>query len=98
MHQPTSLKRSLPKQQVALYGDRVRERVRQGHQLVGLFRRHGVFVKAADLIDDEAWLQQLRRLPKERTLHRGVERIRSIYLLMVEQEDSLRKERTGLAQ
>lgn len=98
VHQPASLKRSLLKQQVALYHDRVRERVRQGHQLVGLFRRHGVFVKAADLIDEEAWLRQLRHLPRERALHRGVERIRNIYLLMDEQEDSLRKELTGLAQ
>ena len=97
VHQPSSLKRSLLKQHVSLYHDRVRERVRQGHQLVGLFRRHGVFVKATALIDEEAWIGQVRRLPCERTLHRGVERIRSIYLLMIEQEDSLRKELTGLA-
>lgn len=97
VHQPNSLKRSLLKQQVGLYHDRVRERVRQGNQLVGLCRRHGVFVKAADLIDEDAWRQQLRRMPNERTLHHGLERVREVYLLMLRQEEALRKMLIGLA-
>lgn len=97
VHQPGSLKRSLLKQQVGLYHDRVRERVRQGNQLAALCRRHGVFVKAADLLDEEEWQLQLRRLPSDRSLHQGLERVREVYQLMFEQEDSLRKELIGLA-
>ena len=63
VHQAGSLERSLLKQLVLLYHDRVRERVRQGNQLVGLCRRHGVFVKAASLLDDEEWQRCLNHLP-----------------------------------
>jgi transposase len=97
VHQPGSLGRSLLKQQVSLYHDRVRERVRQGHQLAALCRRHGVFVKAADLIDDAEWSVLLHRLPHNRSLHRGLQRVREVYQLMWQQEDSLREELIGLA-
>ena len=97
VHQPQSLKRSLLKQQVSLYHDRVRERVRQGNQLVGLFRRHGVFVKAANLVNDAAWREQLRQLPQVRTLEDGMQRVLDVFVLMVEQEESLRQELIGLA-
>lgn len=97
VHQPGSLKRSLLKQQVSLYHDRVRERVRQGNQLVALFRRHGVFVKVSDLIDDVEWRQELRRLPQERALENGVQHVRDVFLLLMQQEESLRRELVGLA-
>lgn len=97
VHQPGSLKRSLLKQQVSLYHDRVRERVRQGNQLIALFRRHGVFVKVADLVDDSEWQLQLWRVPKSRSLHQGLQRIREVFLLMLLQENSLREELIGLA-
>lgn len=98
VHQAGSLKRSLLKQQVSLYHDRVRERVRQGNQLVALFRRHGVFVKAAVLLDEAEWRFQLRRVPAGGALRRGLQRVRDVFLLMWEQENSLREELIGLAQ
>ena len=98
VHQPGSLKRSLLKQQVSLYHDRVRERVRQGNQLAALWRRHGVFVRAAHFTDDEEWDILLRRLPRHAALHQGLQRLRSVYLLMLSQEEELRAELTGLAQ
>lgn len=97
VHQAGSLKRSLLKQQVSLYHDRVRERVRQGHQLTALCRRHGVFVKVSDVVDEEEWQYQLRRLPVNRSLQDGLERVREVYLLMLDQEESLREELVGLA-
>lgn len=97
VHQPGSLKRSLLKQQVSLYHDRVRERVRQGNQLVALFRRHGVFIKAAGLNDEEEWQCQRKRLPRNRSLHQGLERVREVYRLMRDQEDALREELIGMA-
>lgn len=98
VHQSQSLKRSLLKQQVSLYHDRVAERVRQGNQLSAFFKRHGAFVKVSDLIDEEEWRVSLGRLPQNALLCRGVERIREVYLLMLDQEEALRKELIGLAQ
>jgi transposase len=97
VHQPSSLRRSLLKQQVALYHHRVRERVRQGNQLVALCRRHGLFVKVANLVDETEWKMVRRRLPRNRILHRGLQRVREVYLLMFGQENSLREELIGLA-
>jgi transposase len=97
VHQPQTLRRSLLKQQVSLYHDRVRERVRQGNQLTALFRRHGVFVKAAGLLDDEEWCFQTSRLPKSSTLREGFELVRQIYSQLVTQEISMREGLIGLA-
>ncbi len=97
VHLARSLERSLLKQHVALYHDLVRERVRQGNQLVGLWRRHGIFVRVASLLDDAEWSAQLRRLPQHRSLHTGLEQVRAAYRLMAEQESSLRKSLIGLA-
>jgi transposase len=97
VHQSESLERSLLKQQVSLYHDRVAERVRQGNQLGALFRRHGAFVKPIDLIDEDEWGKCVRRLPPLASLRLGVERVREVYLLMWGQEEALRKELIGLA-
>ncbi len=97
VHQAGTLKRSILKQQVSLYHDRVRERVRQGNQLVALWRRHGIFVSATKLQDDEEWARQLNGLPNSKPLRRGIELVRETYLLLCRQEDSLRKELIGLA-
>ena len=90
VHQAGSLDRSLLKQQVLLYHDRVRERVRQGNQLVGLCRRHGVFVKAHDLLEDEEWSRCLNRLPAGSLLRSGWESVREAYLLLLTREEALR--------
>jgi len=98
VHQSESLERSLLKQQVSLYHDRVAERVRQGNQLAALFRRHGTFVRPLDLCGDDQWHFCVHRLPQVASLRHGVERVRQVYLLMLKQEDSLREELVGLAQ
>jgi len=95
VHQADSLERSLLKQQVLLYHDRVRDRVRQGHQLVAVCRRHGAFVKAADLRDDAEWKQCLDRLPAGSLLRRAWESGREVYLLMIERERELWTELVG---
>jgi transposase len=97
VHQADSLERSLLKQQVLLYHDRVRDRVRQGHQLVAVCRRHGAFVKAADLRDDAEWKQCLDRLPAGSLLRRAWESGREVYLLMIERERELWTELVGTA-
>ncbi len=97
VHQTPTLERSLLKQEVLLYRDRVRERVRQGNQLVALLRRHGVFLKVDRLLDLQEWRQQLARLPESDSLRRGLERVREVYELLITEEQSLRKELVGRA-
>jgi transposase len=97
VHQTGSLDRSLLKQQVSLYHDRVRERVRQGNQLAALLRRHGIFVKAAALLEHDEWTRVVGRLPPSELLRRSLLWVRQAYQLLVDQEDSLRKELIGLA-
>ena len=97
VHQPLSLERSLLKQQVLLYHDRVRERVRQGNQLVALLRRHGVFARAADLLEESAWRECLERLPRQTSLWSGLMRVRRLYTVLIEDEEALRKELIGTA-
>jgi transposase len=91
VHQAGSLERSLLKQQVLLYHDRVRERVRQGNQLVGLCRRHGVFVKAEALLEDAEWKRCLNTLPLDSLLRPGWEFVREAYQLLVAREETLRR-------
>ena len=97
IHQAESLGRSLLKQQVSLYHDRVKERVRQGNQLVALFRRHGVFVKATHTLKDTTWQQCLKQLPKSPVLRQGLTLVREIYAHLCTQEESLRAGLIGLA-
>jgi transposase len=91
VHQVGSLDRSLLKQQVLLYHDRVRERVRQGNQLVGLCRRHGVFVKAQTLLEETEWKRCLNTLPPDSLLRSGWESVREAYQLLWTREESLRR-------
>ncbi|MBI3864243.1 MAG: IS110 family transposase [Planctomycetia bacterium] len=97
VHQVNSLERSLLKQQVLLYHDRVRERVRQGNQLAGLCRRHGVFVRAAILLDDAVWQRSLDSLPGDALLRCGWQYVRETYDLLWSREDILRRSLVGVA-
>jgi len=97
IHQSRSLRRSLLKQQVSLYHDRVRERVRQGNQLVAFFRRHGVFFKATESLNDEQWATCIDQLPKSRALRQGLDLVRQIYVQLTAQEEILRAGLIGLA-
>lgn len=98
VHQPGSLERSLLKQQVLLYHDRIRDRVRQGNELVALCRRHGVFVKAETLVDDAEWQRVLSHLPPRAPLRHSWEAVRETYLLLLAREQPLRRALTGVAQ
>lgn len=97
VHQTGSLERSLLKQQVLLYHDRVRERVRQGNQLVGLCRRHGVFARANDLLDDATWQRSLAFLPPDARLRCGWESVRETYQFLLAHELALRASLVGVA-
>ena len=63
VHHPEELQRSLFKQQVQLYHDRVRHRVSEALKLIWRVRRLGVFIKEKDLIDPERRSEMLKQLP-----------------------------------
>ncbi|MGI9428006.1 MAG: transposase [Bythopirellula sp.] len=90
VRQSQSLGRSLLKQQVSLYHDRVRERVRQGNQLVALFRRHGIFFRATESLNDEQWVARIDQLPKSQVLRQGLDLVRQVYVQFTVQEEILR--------
>lgn len=91
VHQSESLERSLLKQHVGYYHHCVRERVRQGNQLVALLRRHGVFVPAALLLVPEQTKEYLSRLPNNLVLRTNVDQKLQMYRLLQEQEANNRR-------
>lgn len=97
VHQPQSLDRSLLKQHVSFYHDRVRERVRQGHQLVAQFRRHGVFASINDIIDADEGRRLWRQLPQRKTLLGNLHHLLQVHRLLCEQEEQIRAELIRLA-
>lgn len=97
VHQAQSLDRSLLKQHVSFYHDRVRERVRQGHQLVAQFRRHGVFASINDIVDEAQGRRLWRKLPQRKTLLSNLHHLLQVYRLLCEQEEQIRAELIRLA-
>jgi transposase len=89
VHHPESFDRELLKQHVSFYHDRVRERVRQGHQLTAQLRRHGVFVSIAKLQDPEERRRVWRQLPQRKVLLSDLDLLWEIYELMSTQEEKL---------
>lgn len=95
VHHPQSLERTLLKQQVMLYHDRVRGRVREANRLMALFRRHGIFIKEKDLgVAKRKGL--LGQLPSE-MLREAVSGLWDGYELVGEQEHKLRRQLHRLA-
>ncbi|PQO44943.1 transposase [Blastopirellula marina] len=97
VHQVDSLDRSLLKQHVAFYHDRVRERVRQGHQLTALLRRYGVFASISKVNDPDERRLLWKQLPRRKVLHEDLDCVLKVYQLLLEQEERLRARLTQLA-
>jgi transposase len=97
VHQTASLDRTLVKQHVSFYHDRVRERVRQGHQLVALLRRHGVFAAIGQVADPEERQQLWKKLPPRKLLRNDLACVVQAYELLCAQEAELRKDFIRLA-
>lgn len=63
VHHPAALERVLFKQHVALYHERVRQRVREANRLLSVFRRQGVFVRERAFATPAGRADLLGRLP-----------------------------------
>jgi transposase len=97
VHQASSLDRTLLKQHVSFYHDRVRERVRQGNQLVAQLRRHGVFASIREIANEEERTRLWKQLPNRKSLRTNLEFLLQVYELLREQEAELRRELIRLA-
>jgi transposase len=97
VHQAESLDRALLKQHVGFYHDRVRERVRQGHQLVALLRRHGVFTSIGTVLDPDERKRLWKKLPQRKLLLSDLENVLAVYQLLTAQEEQLRSSVVRLA-
>jgi transposase len=97
VHQTESLDRALLKQHVSFYHDRVRERVRQGHQLVAQLRRHGVFASIREVLDPDQRRQLWKQLPQRKVLFTDLSFVLKVYELMLEQEEQLHSDLVRLA-
>lgn len=97
VHQVESLDRAVLKQQVSFYHDRVRERVRQGHQLTALLRRHGVFTSMARVMDADERAFLRKKLPPRKILRTNLDLLWQVYELLSTQEQQLREKLIQLA-
>jgi len=97
VHQADSLERSLLKQHVGFYHDRVRERVRQGNQLLALLRRHGVFARCSEIHNPDRRRELWGELPNHRVLRHDLDCVLNIYELLQVQEEEIRANLIQLA-
>lgn len=91
VHQNDTLERAILKQHVAFYHDRVRERVRQGHQVVALLRRQGIFAGISQLHDEQDRPRLLKKLPRSKVLLADFDLLWNAYELLLKQEAELRE-------
>jgi transposase len=91
VHQSQDLSRSLFKQQVGLYHDRVRHRVAEGLRVASLFRRHGVMIREKHFIAGEDRPGLLQRLPDDAGLRTVVKCLWRGYDQAMAQEKVLRR-------
>jgi len=91
VHHPESVERTIFKQHVTLYYDRVRQRVRTANRIGAVLRQYGVFVKEADFATAEQRQALLRRLPSSRLLHRNLQLLWHGYEVTAKQVDIMRR-------
>jgi transposase len=82
VHHPQTLERSVLRQHVQLYHERVSRRVSEGHKIIWRARGFGVIVRHRDLIDLERRARMFAQLPVNAT-------VRQDMLLMLEGFDLL---------
>jgi transposase len=72
VHHARTLERSVLRQHVQLYHERVKRRVSEGHKIIWRARGFGVIVKHRDLLDRERRRRLLERLPDHATVQQDL--------------------------
>jgi|SRR6266849_1506272 len=98
VHQCQSLEQAVFKQQVAVYHQRVGQRVREGHRLASLFRRHGVMIRERAFVAEADRPALLARLPANAALRETITWLWESYDAAVDHEEKWRRRLVGLAQ
>jgi transposase len=97
VHHPATIGRSLFKQHVQLYHDRVAHRVSEAQKIIWRVRRLGVFIKQKDLIDTERRAETFEVLPSDEVLRRDVESLLEGFDLALKQVQEMRRRLIELA-
>jgi transposase len=97
VHHGDSLERSVLKQHVGLYHDRVRHRVSEALRTLSLLRRHGVFVREKAFVNAADRAALLQRLPNNQVLRGAVRMLWKGYDAAVTQEEWMRRRLIQLA-
>jgi transposase len=79
VHHSGSLERSLFKQHVQLYHERVSHRVKEALKIIWRLRGLGIFIYEKHLIDEELREQTLEQLPEDKILRRDIDLLLSGY-------------------
>jgi transposase len=91
VHHPQTLERMVFKRRVALYHDRVRQRVRHANRVMAQARMHGVFVREQAFTDAPQRAELLRQLPKQAELRRDFQILLDGYRLAQRQESQVER-------
>jgi transposase len=97
VHHAASLERSLFKQHVQLYHDRVAHRVSEAQKIIWRVRRLGVFIKQKDLLDAERRAQMVKALPPNEVTKQDVQSLLEGFDLALKQVQEMRRRLIELA-
>jgi transposase len=92
VYHPESEERSLLKQLVSLYHDRVRHRVRVVNRIAAQFRSHGVVVTETDFATPQRREVIQRSLPKHPWMANSLKWLWEHYEMLVHQEEEMQRE------
>jgi transposase len=90
VHHPQTLERSVLRQHVQLYHERVSRRVSEGHKIIWRARGLGVVVRHKDLIDRSLRKRMLERLPADQTVQQDMLLLLEGFDMLADQVKKLR--------
>lgn len=91
VHHPETFDRAVFKQQVGLYHDRVRNRVRQANRIMAQLRRHGLIVHESAFAEPELQGEMLSHLPHNKIVHAQLKCLWNGYDMASEQVKAMRQ-------
>jgi transposase len=97
VHHPATVERSLFKQHVQLYHDRVAHRVSEAQKIIWRVRRLGVFIKQKDLIDTDRRAEMIKALPADEVVRKDLESLLEGFDLALKQVLEMRRRLIDLA-
>lgn len=91
VHHSQSEERAIFKQEVGLYHDRVRQRVRAANRIIAQVRRHGLVVQEEHFAGEQERADVLKQLPESEVLRADLKMLWEWYDLLCDQEKRARR-------